>query len=146
MVMKETSNILCSWRKSMKLSGKSFFGRGVLIPCGMLILLLDNLALLPGGSNVRAGRCSVDAADCSLPAQGQSPKLQLRAVWIATVTNTDWPSAPGFSINQQKQEYTHLLDAVQSMNMNTVIVQIKPTADAFYPSKYGPWSEWLTGV
>ncbi len=30
--------------------------------------------------------------------------------------------------------------------MNAVIVQIKPTADAFYPSAYGPWSEYLTGV
>lgn len=32
------------------------------------------------------------------------------------------------------------------MGMNAVIVQIKPTADAFYPSAYGPWSEYLTGV
>ncbi|MGR5922216.1 family 10 glycosylhydrolase [Bacillus paranthracis] len=28
--------------------------------------------------------------------------------------------------------------------MNAVIVQIKPTADAFYPSNYGPWSEYIT--
>lgn len=30
--------------------------------------------------------------------------------------------------------------------MNAVVVQIKPTADSFYPSKYGPWSEYLTGT
>src|SRR5688572_5606302 len=135
MVVKETSNILRSWRKSMKLSGKSFFGTGALIPCGMLILPLGSLVLLPGVGNVHAGGYGIDAADCPPPAQGQSPKRQLRAVWIATVTNIDWPSAPGLSIDQQKQAYIHLLDVVQSMNMNAVIVQIKPAADAFYPSK-----------
>jgi uncharacterized lipoprotein YddW (UPF0748 family) len=29
--------------------------------------------------------------------------------------------------------------------MNAMIVQIRPAADAFYPSSYEPWSEWLTG-
>ena len=29
--------------------------------------------------------------------------------------------------------------------MNAVVVQIKPTADAFYPSNYG-WSEYITGT
>jgi len=140
------SEIACSWRKSMKLSGKSFLGTGVLILCCLFISLLGNLALLPGVCNVRAGGCSSDAADGPFSAQGQSPKRQLRAAWIATVTNIDWPSAPGLSVDQQKQEYLHLLDAVESMKMNTVIVQIKPMADSFYPSKYGPWSQWLTGV
>ncbi|MEC0251899.1 glycoside hydrolase family 10 protein [Bacillus halotolerans] len=71
---------------------------------------------------------------------------ELRAVWIASVLNLDWPSKKGLSIEAQKQEYFSLLDDVQSMGMNAVIVQIKPTADAFYPSAYGPWSEYLTGV
>ncbi|MFN9908251.1 MAG: glycoside hydrolase family 10 protein, partial [bacterium] len=30
--------------------------------------------------------------------------------------------------------------------MNAIIMQIRPAADAFYPSPYEPWSEWLTGV
>ena len=30
--------------------------------------------------------------------------------------------------------------------MNAVVVQIRPAADAFYPSQYEPWSEWLTGT
>ena len=30
--------------------------------------------------------------------------------------------------------------------MNAVIVQVRPAADAFYPSPYEPWSQWLTGV
>ncbi|MGH2564782.1 MAG: glycoside hydrolase family 10 protein, partial [Ginsengibacter sp.] len=30
--------------------------------------------------------------------------------------------------------------------MNAVVVQIRPAADAFYPSQYEPWSEFLTGL
>ncbi|PJH94198.1 glycoside hydrolase family 10 protein [Bacillus sp. SN1] len=74
------------------------------------------------------------------------PDRELRAVWIASVLNIDWPSKKGLSVEEQKQEYIKLLDDVQKMGMNAVIVQIKPTADAFYPSAYGPWSEYLTGV
>ena len=32
-----------------------------------------------------------------------------------------------------------------SCNHNAVFVQVRPTADAFWPSPYEPWSEWLTG-
>ncbi|WP_274364984.1 family 10 glycosylhydrolase [Paenibacillus thermotolerans] len=74
------------------------------------------------------------------------PKTELRAAWIATVDNVDWPSKGVTEAEQQKQEYIELLDELQAAGMNAVIMQIKPTADAFYPSEYGPWSEWLTGV
>lgn len=79
---------------------------------------------------------------------GDSPyvKRELRAVWIATVANIDWPSKPGLPIQQQKAEYTGMLDKAKAMGMNAVVVQIKPTADSFYPSNYGPWSKYLTGV
>ncbi|QHZ47138.1 family 10 glycosylhydrolase [Bacillus sp. NSP9.1] len=77
---------------------------------------------------------------------GTSQARELRAVWIATVTNIDWPSKKGLTVSQQKEEYIKLLDDVQDMGMNAVVVQIKPTADAFYPSSYGPWSEYLTGI
>ncbi|RDI42302.1 glycoside hydrolase family 10 protein [Falsibacillus pallidus] len=73
-------------------------------------------------------------------------KRELRAVWIATVANIDWPSKKGLSADKQKEEFIKLLDDVKGMGMNAVVVQVKPTADAFYPSKYGPWSEYLTGV
>ncbi|MBG9914979.1 hypothetical protein ABD67_08600 [Bacillus sonorensis] len=75
-----------------------------------------------------------------------SQSREFRAVWIATVTNIDWPSQKGLTVEQQKEEYLKLLNDVTEMGMNAVVVQIKPTADAFYPSAYGPWSEYLTGV
>ena len=72
-------------------------------------------------------------------------RKEFRAVWVASVANIDWPSKKGLSEEQQKREYLNILDNVKRWNMNAVVVQVKPTGDAFYPSKYGPWSEYLTG-
>lgn len=71
---------------------------------------------------------------------------ELRGVWVASVSNIDWPSKKGLSIEQQKREYISILDNVKRWNMNAVFVQIKPAGDAFYPSKYSPWSEYITGT
>jgi len=73
------------------------------------------------------------------------PKREMRAFWIATVENIDWPSAKGLSTDQQKAEMIELLDQVKAWNMNAVVFQIRPDADALYESKLEPWSEWLSG-
>ena len=72
-------------------------------------------------------------------------KYEFRAAWIATVDNIDWPSKGNFNPDLQKAEFIRQLDMHQRNGMNAVIVQIRPAADAFYPSPYEPWSEWLTG-
>lgn len=73
------------------------------------------------------------------------PKYEFRAAWIATVANIDWPTRGNYDSESQKAEYIQLLDMHVKNGMNAVVVQIRPAADAFYPSEYEPWSEWLTG-
>ena len=73
------------------------------------------------------------------------PKREMRGVWIATVENIDWPSNPLLSTAEQKAEMIALLDSVKAYNMNTIVFQIRPDADALYASELEPWSEWLTG-
>src|SRR5687767_7311726 len=73
-------------------------------------------------------------------------KYEFRGVWVATLTNIDWPSDKYLSADSQKTEFTRLLDMHQRNGMNAVIVQVRPATDALYPSQYEPWSEWLTGV
>ncbi|HMF72588.1 MAG TPA: family 10 glycosylhydrolase [Flavitalea sp.] len=73
------------------------------------------------------------------------PKYEFRAAWIATVDNIDWPSRGNYNTEKQKQEYIKMLDMHQRNGMNAVVVQIRPCTDAFYPSPFEPWSEWLTG-
>jgi uncharacterized lipoprotein YddW (UPF0748 family) len=84
------------------------------------------------------------AVFCVSPVFSQSP-YEFRGVWIATVDNIDWPLR-GSTTYGQKLEFIRLLDQHQRNGMNAVIVQIRPAADAFYPSPYEPWSQWLTGV
>lgn len=74
-----------------------------------------------------------------------TPAKEIRAVWLATVGNMDWPTDK-FSVEKQKQEYIKYLDLFQQYNVNVVVGQIRPTADAFYESKYEPWSQYLTGT
>ncbi|MEJ7821874.1 MAG: family 10 glycosylhydrolase, partial [Chitinophagaceae bacterium] len=66
-------------------------------------------------------------------------------VWIATISNIDWPSDKYLSTENQKAEFIQLLNMHQRNGMNAIIAQIRPATDAFYPSQYEPWSEWLTG-
>lgn len=70
----------------------------------------------------------------------------MRAVWIATVTNIDWPEKPVISSEAQKQSFVRLLDQHKRSGINTIIMQVRPATDAFYPSPYEPWSQWLTGT
>lgn len=76
----------------------------------------------------------------------QTAKPEMRAVWVATVSNIDWPDAPTLSSAIQKQSFIRLLNMHKANGMNAVFVQVRPSADAFYPSSYEPWSQWLTGV
>jgi len=72
-------------------------------------------------------------------------RAEMRAVWIATVSNIDFPSRPTISSDIQKEEFIRLADMHQRNGMNTLVVQVRPATDAFYPSPYEPWSQWLTG-
>ncbi|MBW4839347.1 MAG: family 10 glycosylhydrolase [Paenibacillaceae bacterium] len=80
------------------------------------------------------------------PAAGDTAN-GLRGVWISTVSNLDWPSNSSYGkVEAQKAEYVQLLDEVQAMGMNAVFVQVRPSADAIYPSSLVPWTSYLTGT
>jgi uncharacterized lipoprotein YddW (UPF0748 family) len=81
---------------------------------------------------------------CTTFAQ-EHPVRELRSVWIATVANIDWPSKSGLTLEEQQQQFIQILDFHKANGINAVFVQIRPAADAFYPSRYEPWSSWLTG-
>lgn len=74
------------------------------------------------------------------------PNYEFRGVWIATVDNIDWPVKGMVNADSQKAEYIRQLDLHKKNGMNAVIVQVRPSADAFYPSPYEPWSQWLAGT
>ncbi len=73
-------------------------------------------------------------------------KREFRGVWIASVANIDWPSKSTLSPEKQREEFRAILNHHQKNRINAVVVQVRPSADAFYRSELEPWSEWLTGA
>ena len=71
---------------------------------------------------------------------------EFRAAWVSTVANIDWPSKPGLPAAQQQAEAIAILDRAVSLNLNAIVLQVRPAADAIYPSKIEPWTEYLTGA
>ncbi|OKJ96906.1 hypothetical protein AMK26_29130 [Streptomyces sp. CB03234] len=76
----------------------------------------------------------------------KAPIREFRGMWLATVANRDWPSKPGLPADRQRAELLAFLDKAVERRLNAVIFQVRPTADALWPSPYEPWSQYLTGV
>jgi uncharacterized lipoprotein YddW (UPF0748 family) len=70
---------------------------------------------------------------------------EFRAAWVSTVANIDWPSKQNLSAAQQQAEAIAILDRAKAMNLNAIVLQVRPSADAIYASNIEPWSEYLTG-
>ena len=67
---------------------------------------------------------------------------EFRAVWISYLEF----SKTGYTKEEFKAHIDKMYDNCVAKNMNTVIVQIRPFSDAFYPSKYFPWSVYTSGA
>ncbi|WP_405829381.1 glycoside hydrolase family 10 protein [Streptomyces sp. NBC_00105] len=106
-------------------------------------------ALLAGAVGVIAAATSGPAAAAARrTSSGLSPRAaaaDFRGMWIASVSNVDWPSRSGLSAGRQRTELLRLLDTAVARRLNAVILQVRPAADALWPSKLEPWSQWLTG-
>ncbi|MEU2063557.1 family 10 glycosylhydrolase [Streptomyces sp. NPDC013455] len=98
--------------------------------------------LFPAPAPAAAARGTTDPGPDRLPRAG----AEMRGVWIATVLNRDWPSRPGLPASAQRKELISHLDRAVRGRLNTVILQVRPSADALWPSPYEPWSEYLTGT
>lgn len=100
-------------------------------------------SMAPAAAHTVPGLARDAASSGTVPAPR---KRELRAMWIASVVNIDWPSRTGLSADQLKAELLRWLDVAVSYRLNAVFVQVRPTADAFWPSPLEPWSQYLTGV
>jgi uncharacterized lipoprotein YddW (UPF0748 family) len=89
-----------------------------------------------------AGAQSPSSSDPQSPPPVQR---EFRAAWVATVGNIDWPSRPGLDSWTQQAELLAILNKAVALNLNAIILQIRPGTDAFYKSSLEPWSEYLTG-
>jgi uncharacterized lipoprotein YddW (UPF0748 family) len=112
----------------------------------LLPIMLAGLLVAPIAPIAPAATASTPAAAAACTPSAAVPKQQFRAMWIASVTNIDWPSRTGLSAAAQQAELRGWLDLAVARRLNAVVLQVRPAADAFWPSPYEPWSRYLTGV
>jgi uncharacterized lipoprotein YddW (UPF0748 family) len=86
-----------------------------------------------------------DAAARPQPDSPPPVEREFRGVWVAAVSNIDWPSRPGLPVDSQKVELIRILDRARELRLNVVILHVRPAGDALYASELEPWSEYLTG-
>ncbi len=66
-----------------------------------------------------------------------------RAMWFSYL---EWPLLDTSNEQTFTESVTQVLDNCKEMGLNTIIVQVRPFADAIYPSELFPWSHLVTGV
>lgn len=75
----------------------------------------------------------------------QAAEKEMRAAWVSTVYNLDWPKTKN-NATKQKQELTQLMDKLKGCGINTIVLQVRPESDTLYKSSINPWSKYLTGT
>ena len=109
-------------------------------------LLLSAALVAPGTSTAAGAPAGAGGRTAGCPVADDAPKRQMRGDWIASVVNIDWPSRPGLTPAQQQAELEGWYDEAVDRGLNSVVVQVRPTADTFWPSDLEPWSRYLTGT
>ncbi|WP_310601495.1 glycoside hydrolase family 10 protein [Anaerosporobacter sp.] len=68
--------------------------------------------------------------------------MELKAVWISYL---EFDKFKEYTYSEFKKYIDTIYNNCVKMNLNTVIVQVRPMGDAMYPSQYFPWSKYASG-
>ncbi len=71
---------------------------------------------------------------------------ELRGVWVASVSNINFPSKQDLTTDEMKAELDAIVETARSTNLNAIFFQVVPASDALYASQKYPWSAFLTGT
>ncbi|MBS5725872.1 MAG: family 10 glycosylhydrolase [Clostridiales bacterium] len=69
---------------------------------------------------------------------------EVAGVWIASVTNIDFPSSPNLDADTLRGEIDAIVENTASLGLNTIYFQVRPCADALYDSDIFPVSIFLS--
>ena len=70
---------------------------------------------------------------------------EMRAVWIATVNNINFPSRTGLSATALAKELDSIVKFSKENGFNTILFQVRPSSDALYDSEIYPASKFVSG-
>ncbi len=79
------------------------------------------------------------------PVVPEPEREEMRAVYVATVYNLDFPSAAGKTAASLRVELESIVKQAAEGDFNTIIFQVRPASDALYQSAIFPSSRFLTG-
>jgi uncharacterized lipoprotein YddW (UPF0748 family) len=89
--------------------------------------------------------CCAFAQESKLPFLEQdSPKYEIRAVWLTTIGGIDWPHS--YHSSSQKKELCEMLDSLKKVGINTVLLQTRVRGTTIYPSSMEPWDGCFSGT
>ena len=74
------------------------------------------------------------------------PAEEMRAAWVAAVSNLNFPTRPGLPVPTQREQVRRIVAAAADCGLNALMVQVRPEGDALYHSELEPWSRYLTGT
>ena len=94
------------------------------------------------GQLIRRGG-NYDSRNIYIPPAVTAPRGEFRGVWVSTVLNLDFK--PVKSVAEFKRQYNLIVRNIAASGCNAIIFQVRPNCDAFYPSRFAPVSQWLTG-
>ena len=78
-----------------------------------------------------------------LSAKAETPKHEVRAVWLTTIGGIDWPHS--YSKTTQQRELISILNQLQQAGINTVLIQTRVRATTIFPTTTEPWDGCITG-
>ncbi len=70
---------------------------------------------------------------------------EMRAIWIATVNNINFPSKKGLSKEKLAAELDEIVTFASENGFNAIMFQVRPAADALYNSDLFPASKFVSG-
>ena len=93
---------------------------------------------VPGGSVYKKGESMIS----DFIADGE----EIRGVYIATVSNINYPSSQGLTSEELCAELDGIIDTCKRVGFNTVVFQVRPASDSFYESTVYPASAYISGT
>ena len=73
----------------------------------------------------------------------EHPEKEYRAMWVSYL---EWQQFDFSSKDSFTEDVDTMMQNCADLGLNTVIAQVRPFADALYPSQYFPWSDLCTGT
>ncbi len=70
---------------------------------------------------------------------------EMKGIWVTTVLNLDYPKQATKDSEKLKSEALQIIENCAAMGYNSIFLQVRPSGDAIYKSKFVPWSRYLTG-